>query len=110
MKPDAIDIVGDVLVSTAGAVVFTLLSWAYFRSIRRGRELTPFMRGLLRYGLFAALGMGYIFTVGSAFGWPKSLWFAGVFLWFALLGTFAYWRRDRGTTGKASEIREETRT
>jgi hypothetical protein len=59
------------------------------------------MKGMLRYGFFAALGMGYLIAAGSRsyLRWPGGVLYSLIFLWFALLGLIAYWRhRHRAET------------
>ena len=87
-----------------GSLAFLYLSWSWLRVVRGGRPLTSVMKGVLRYSFWGALGMIYIFAGGSAVGWPIHTWYAISFLWFALLGFFAYWRhRSKGTPVRQKE-------
>jgi hypothetical protein len=94
MKREMADLLGDILVPLVGALIVQFLTWSQMRSIRRGQPLTPFMKGLLGYGFFALLGMGYLIAAGSRsyLRWPDGALYSLIFLWFALLGFIAYWQ------------------
>jgi len=110
MTPDIGDLLGDILVPLVGASIFQFLSWSYMRSVHRGQPLTPVMKGMLRYGFFGALGMGYIFAAGSLLRWPIHGWYALTLLWFAFLGGIAYWRyRNRTRTLATGDNRRSAR-
>ena len=96
------NVVLDLSVPLGAALIFGFLSWSWLRTVRRGRPLTPMMRGMLFYSFFGVLGAGYIFAFGAMLDWPQGSRYMLTFLWFASLGFIASWRH-RSRVGATRE-------
>ena len=87
--------ISDVVAPVAGAGVFLLLSYPYLKAIRRDKPLTPFMRGLLLYGFFFILGLGYLMLAIGDFDLPPSVLWVGGPLWGGVIIFVVWWRHRR---------------
>jgi len=106
MKPDPLDFWIELFAPLIMTLGFALISWFYARMIvRRGRPLTPVMRGMLKYGSFIVLGALYLSSLGKVMRWPLNVWVALGVGWGVVVGVFAWWwhkRKERAKTEQNS--------
>jgi len=106
LKPDPLDFWNALLFPPVLALAYVFVSWSYMRGIvRRGRPLTPIMRGMLKYGFVCVLGIGYLLSIGNVTGLPEQTWVVFIVGWCAIVGVFAWWRHKRKETTGAPQDR-----
>lgn len=89
--------VSDLLVATALALLFLLLSWSWGRATSAGKPLNRFKRTLLTYSFIFVLGMSYMMAFAADLRWPKILLFSSIGCWGAALAGVAWYRHRRPT-------------
>ncbi len=82
----------DFLAPPAGAVLWLFLSWLYARAISGRRPLNSVQKGMIFYGLWFVLGMGYVIMVGGSLHWPTPIILFLVAVWGVAVALVSFWR------------------